>query len=134
MSEPRIGVALVKELCRCCTKEMDGPIVINSRLTESMAKKVEDMHGKVTGFAEKPCDECQDLMEQGCILVTVDEKLTDDMNNPYRTGGFFVMKDEAIMRIFDVEMAESLVNKTRFGYIEHDAATQLGLFEQAIQP
>lgn len=129
MNDSNVGVALVKELCRCCVKEMDGPIVLNTRLNASAAKKVEDMNGKVVGFAEKPCDECQGYMKQGVILVSVDEKLTEDMNNPYRTGGFFVLKDEAITRIFDTKMADRLVKKTRFGYIEHGAAVELELFQ-----
>ncbi len=128
MNESNVGVALVKEVCRCCSKEMEGPIVLNTRLNPSSAKKVEDMHGKVVGFAPEPCDECKGYMEKGVILVSVDEKLTEDMDNPYRTGGFFVLKDEAIERIFNKDMADQIVHKTRFGFIEHNTAVEIGLF------
>jgi hypothetical protein len=35
----KLGVALTKTLCPVCTKEMDGDILLNIRLTESDAKK-----------------------------------------------------------------------------------------------
>jgi hypothetical protein len=45
----------------------------------------------------EPCDECKKLMEQGIILISVkDSDVGSD--NPYRTGGWVVVKDEAIKR------------------------------------
>ena len=37
----KLGVALVKELCPICCKEMDGPIIMNQRLSRVQKEKVE---------------------------------------------------------------------------------------------
>lgn len=98
--EKILGVALTKEACRLCGKEVDGPIVMNSRLTKNEAKKAEDLHGECIGYAEKPCEECQGLMKQGFLLIECDESKTEDHSNPWRTGRQWVIKQEAAKRIF----------------------------------
>jgi hypothetical protein len=127
MNDNKLGVALAKEVCPACCKEMDGPIIMNTRLNESQAKKVEEMNGKVIGFSDKFCDECEKHSKMGVILITVDAEKTEDRTNPWRTGGYFVIKDDAIERIFPEEQAKELIKK-RMGYIEHKAAEAIGLF------
>lgn len=125
--KPEIGVALTK--CYFCNE--DDTIVMNTRLTEHMAKKVEDMHGKVINM--DPCNECKEYMKQGIILLTIDpEKSDPDWNedqfpNPYRTGGFFVVKEDFLDRILQPSMFE-WAKKNRFLFIEHEMADKLGLF------
>ena len=48
----------------------------------------------------EPCDTCKDLMQAGVICISVDEGKTKDPKNPWRTGGWIVIKDDAIQRIF----------------------------------
>ena len=112
MSEPKLGVALTKELCVVCNKELDGDIILNRVLTKSMAKKVEDMHGKVTGFSNKPCPECLEAIGDGVYIIEVDEKLTDDQSNPWRTGKQWGLKKEAIKRMLpDDNMLKQTLEK-----------------------
>ena len=61
----KVGVALLKYVCPICgqVNEDASAIAINSRLTEKAAKKVEDMHNKIVGFSEKPCKECQSILD-----------------------------------------------------------------------
>ena len=125
--EDKLGVALTKELCRCCAKEVDGPIVMNKTLTKSMAKKVEDMHGQCIGFADEPCDECKGYMSKGVIIVTVDSEKTTDQENPWRTGGFFVVSMDWIKKVFQ-EGTAKLMDKTRMAFMEHKDAVRLGFF------
>lgn len=106
----KLGVALVKKACRICGKSMDGPIIMNSRLSVAMAQKVEKLHGKTIGYAKEPCQECQDMMKQGILLVGVVEAKTDDHNNPYRSGNRWVVKEDFIKRAFG-DMAEKVINK-----------------------
>lgn len=48
----------------------------------------------------EPCDKCKGFMEQGIILISVDEKKSgDDTKNPYRTGGWIVVTEEAVRRM-----------------------------------
>ena len=124
------AVALTK--CYFCGE--DGDIIIPCTLTQHVANKVEEMHGKVVNM--DPCNKCKDLMKQGVILITFDPAKSkegwhkEQMPNPYRTGGFFVVKDEAVRRIFNDEGgATAFALKYRWIFIEHAAAAGVGLFE-----
>jgi hypothetical protein len=77
-------------------------------------------------ISKEPCAECKKLMEQGVILVSVQNNSADPQN-PYRTGGFVVMSENAVHRIFQPpEFAEQLLLQ-RFGFLEDEAWDKLGL-------
>lgn len=118
--ESNVGVALTKEACIVCLKESDGDIVINTRLTKSMAEKVESMHGKVVGFSKTPCVECLEVVSDGVYIIEIDEKLTTDVNNPWRTGKQWGIKREAMERIVTDEklLAHTLKKQACFMPIE----------------
>ena len=141
VSEPNLAVALTK--CFFCGK--DDKIVINMRLNPTAAAGVDAAHRKVLNMS--PCPECAEYMKQGVILITIDDAKSDKdwsvpppelygearnrwMPNPYRTGGFFVVKDEAIKRLPQPKMVEWAL-KHRWIFIEHEMAKMLGLFENA---
>ena len=96
----KLGVALTKELCPVCTAEMDGGIILNKVLTESNAKKVEAMHGKVVGWSKELCDSCKDMKSKGFILIGAVEAKTTDTTNPYRSGNIWVVKEEVADNLF----------------------------------
>lgn len=129
MNRDRLGVALTK--CYFCLG--DNYIVMNSLLRNSIATEVEKMHKKVVDMT--PCSECEEYMKQGVILITIDSKRSSkdwdkqEIPNPYRTGGWFVITDEAIKRIFPEEHAKFALEH-RFMFIEHEVAVMIGLFEQ----
>jgi hypothetical protein len=131
-------IALTK--CFYCNK--DDVILLATRYQQD-GQPVHDLspaHGKVINM--DPCSKCADLMKQGVILITIDnEKSGKDwhkpdgsknwMPNPYRTGGWFVVRDEAIRRMIkQVELANWAI-KNRFMFIEHEVADKVGLFAQA---
>ena len=118
----RLQVALTK--CFYCGE--DDKIIIGKRLVKGKSK-IEEAHGKVIDY--EPCNKCKEYREQGIILITYDEQLTSDMTNPYRTGGFFVVKDKAIERMFGKEFANNALEK-RAGFISHEIAETVGLFNQ----
>lgn len=81
------GVALVKEACPICCKEVDGPIIIGKNNSKTKAKAINDMHGKVVGFAKEPCPKCKELIDNGCFfIIGIIASKSDDMSNPYRSG------------------------------------------------
>ena len=72
--------------------------------------------GKLPGDAEAPrqgvfnltpCDDCKAKMAQGVLIMSCKDSDFKDANiveqgnlpNPYRTGGWVIVKDEAIQRI-----------------------------------
>jgi hypothetical protein len=74
----------------------------------------------------EPCNECKDLMERGVILISVDESKTTDPANPYRTGGWVVLRDTAVARMFNPPMREHIL-KVRAAFLADDAWDRLGL-------
>jgi hypothetical protein len=96
----KLGVALTKTLCPICTEEMDGDILINTRLTEGAAKKVEAMHNQVVGWSKTLCPNCLDMKSKGFILIGAVEAKTEDVTNPYRSGNIWVVKQEVADDLF----------------------------------
>lgn len=131
-TENKLGVALVKELCPSCCTEMDGPIVMNKMLTEHHAGRVEEMHGKVVGFADHICPECKKLVDDnnGIIWIGVDAEKTEDMNNPWRTGLFVVTTKDYAKRVMQPKMYAQ-VEKLGMTFVEQSMAERLGLTGKA---
>jgi len=108
----------------------------------------------------EPCDECKGYMEQGIIVISVKDgegaameaakaehdrsqeftparKMKPFIPNPYRTGGWWVMREEAIGRILRAlhrddrqDAAEKLikhVGRCRFLFLEDPTCDQIGL-------
>lgn len=95
------------------------------------------LFGQLKGDAEAPrrvcldkapCDECKKLMELGIILISVDEKKSEgNMQNPWRTGGWVVIKEEAVRRIFeDAPILDQILDK-RMAFISDEAWDTIGL-------
>ncbi len=109
-------------ICFYCSED-SGDIILPGRLpgdVEAPRKAV---------WTHDPCPKCKEYMEQGVMLVCVDEEKTTDKKNPWRTGLLTVVRDEAIQRIFDEETSEQLC-KSRFGFLPEDAWKLIGLPEK----
>ena len=96
----QLGVALTKELCPICTKELSGDIIMNTRLTKHNAKEVEKLHNQVIGWSKKPCDDCQEMQKKGFVLIGAVEAKTEDTTNPYRSGNVWCVKEEVADQLF----------------------------------
>jgi hypothetical protein len=143
MSQSRASnfeVALTK--CYFCGDSAD--IIINTLLVESAARRVKECHGKVAHM--HPCNKCQEMMKMGVILLTIDSEKSEPgwnappryaseaekrhfMPNPYRTGGFFVVRDEFVEKVFHPKEMADWAIKHRWMFIEHQAAEMMGLFK-----
>jgi hypothetical protein len=113
-NEPKLEVALTK--CFFCGG--DNEIVMNKVLTKRHAEKVKEMHGKVINT--HPCPKCQEYMKQGVILISVRDGETGQ--NPYRTGGFVVVKDRALQG-----EAWEQAKKSRMCFVPDTVWDKLGL-------
>src|SRR5690349_11407051 len=124
-TKPSIEVALTR--CFFCGEP--DRIVMNTRLTPKSAENVRAAHEKVIDL--EPCAKCAEFMQQGVILLPFDPAKSengwekDPIPNPYRTGGFYVVKDEAVRRIFTGEPCEWAL-KSRWIFIEKEAADRIG--------
>lgn len=88
-----LGLALPKVLCPICCKEMDGPILLGTRFSKKNAEKINSMDRKVIGFNDKPCPDCQKLMDEGCFFIIGIDIEKSEPNNPYRSGHIVGLKN-----------------------------------------
>lgn len=77
-------------------------------------------------FDKEPCDECKDHMKKGVILISVDPLRSTDVNNPYRTGGWVVVKDDFISRLLESAVASRIL-KERVAFMPDDIWDATGL-------
>lgn len=120
---PKYGVNPTIPICFFCGKEQKEIILLGASYKgEAPMKTCLSKH--------EPCEQCQEYMEMGIILVSVrDTEDRKEQQNPYRTGGWWVVRDEFVKRIFDKKTYED-ASKSRFCFITHTAAESLGLFEK----
>jgi len=83
-----------------------------------------------------PCRKCQDWMKQGIILLGIDPEKSDPvwekekLPNPFRSGAFSVIKDDAFDRIFDGEGVKEFAHKHRFMFVDHKVLVMLGIVKE----
>ena len=133
MKTNNLEVSLVKALCPVCCKEMDGPIIMNSILTEKNAKNVKDLHNKVIGFADHCCEECSKYKDEAVFFVSIDKSKSSggSLENLYRTGKISgIKKDIDIIKQFK-DYIITIKDGTQIVFIDENAGKKLGLFENA---
>ena len=110
------NVALTK--CYICGK--DDVILLATRYNKK-GEPVQDLtpfHGKAINT--EPCYKCREYMEQGIILISVRDD--SEKENPYRTGGWCVIKEEIAGKIFNIDLKTN-----RIFFIEDTLWEQLNL-------
>ena len=108
--------------CYFCGEDIG--ILLNRRLKKSIPRKagVLDM---------EPCNKCKEYMRQGILLIsisdsTTNEEMKEPTPNPYRTGGWVVVKEEAAKEVFDGDALKFALNH-RFMFITDEAWDMAGL-------
>ena len=104
-----LGIALPKVLCPICCKEMDGPILLGTKFSKKNAERINSMDRKVIGFNDKPCPDCQKLIDEGCFFIIGVDMEKGEPNNPYRTGHIVGLKK-------DYEFVQNILEE----YLKHD--------------
>lgn len=114
------GVNPTLVICFYCNKE-NGELALLGQLpgdAEAPRKAAID---------QVPCGACKKLMEMGVILISVDEAKTEDQRNPYRTGGWVVVRDEFIGRLISNEELRADILKKRVSFITNEIWNAVGL-------
>lgn len=126
MSEKNFSTALVNEICPVCAKK-EEMIVLNTRLTESEAKKVKDLHGKTVGIKDEPCKQCQEYMAQGIIVIGFDESESEGAKSSldlYRTGHLAVVREEWFADKPEFDISKRAI------FIPYQIGMQIGFFQE----
>jgi len=97
--------------------EAIGLLLPGSKTTKFKKAGLADADGKMKSsigcIDKEPCDKCKEYMKQGVILISIDEKKSqNDFENPYRTGGWCVVKDDYIKRVFESLGEKDLMDRT----------------------
>jgi hypothetical protein len=72
-----------------------------------------------------PCQECEKLMEQGIILISVRDG--ESGNNPYRTGGWVVVREEMIRRLIKPSGLLEHILRSRMAFLPDETWDAIGL-------
>lgn len=81
---------------------------------------------RIAFFDKVPCDECKEYIKQGIVIISVrDGELGD---SPYRTGGWWVIKEDAIKKILCNNWSLwKEVKRTRIAFMPDSVCKMLGL-------
>ena len=109
------GLNAVISVCYFCN-EPKNEIIIAGRLPN------DDEAPKYAIWNMEPCDKCKGYMEQGIILISV--KNGERGNNPYRTGGWVVINEDAAKQIFG-DNCQAI--KSRIAFVDDEAWDKIGL-------
>ncbi len=72
----------------------------------------------------EPCDKCKEYMKKGVILISVKDR--DSGDNPYRTGGWVVVKRDMIRRALDGKFADEIIRRG-LAFVPDEAWDKMGL-------
>lgn len=85
----------------------------------------------------EPCSKCEGYMKQGIILISIREPSASELDykgnlkgkipNPYRTGGWVVVNEDAIKRMINSDAMIEYALKTRWMFIIDQVWDMLGL-------
>lgn len=123
---PKHGLNPCIPRCYYCGKDKNEVLLLGK-----LKGDVEAPRGAV--FNLEPCDECKGFMAQGIILISVDDRDVEiepgpeGLVNPRRTGGWVVLKEEAVERIVQPPGLFSQIKKSRFSFVPDEAWDVLGL-------
>lgn len=75
---------------------------------------------------KEPCEKCKEYMRIGIIIISVRDGESGE--NPYRTGGFWVVKEETIHKLItdNDELVNSIL-KSRVMYMDDSTVKAVGL-------
>lgn len=133
--DPKHGLNPGLELCFYC-QEPKG-IVLYGAIGHTKRKAFKEAGIDISADGEaprkltlnrEPCDKCKELMEQGVILISCREvQSEEEKSNPYRTGGWVVVKDRLIEDCIGDEETKEAILRMRVAFIPDAVWDKIGL-------
>lgn len=125
----KLDMALVNRVCPVCGKvnESASEIIIGKKMVKTDDTEIQKLHGKVVGFSEKPCKECQEWIDKGAFfIIGIDADKSENMSNPYRSGHLVALKKESE---FVKNLPEEYKKKDAV-FMDYKEMKQLGMIEE----
>lgn len=91
----------------------------------ALDRRIKDTLPREAVYDKEPCDECKKYMEMGIIIISVKDGETDKAN-PYRTGGWWVVKEDMVKRLLKGELLNDVLKK-RVVFVEDSVCDKIGL-------
>lgn len=134
------AVGMVHHVCPICCKEVEPEIILPKLISPSTKKQIEKLNGKCVGFASKPCEECQNYINQDYVaIIGFDETKTKtndgtvNLADLYRLGLLWLRKQVALeifpqweemqrkdnFILVDKQSFEMLMNMAKEAHAEH---------------
>jgi hypothetical protein len=114
---PTYGVNPSIDVCFFCGQD-SGALVLPGQLRGDSKAPYRAVWNR------EPCDTCRDWMRQGVICISA--RADSDPENPYRTGGWVVMNEKWVRRVFNAETVADLL-KSRVCFLDDVTWDALGL-------
>ncbi len=123
---PKYGLNPSMGVCFICGED-SGEIIIPGLITKknNLGHPEEAEAPRRAVWHKEPCPKCKEYMKQGIILLSV--RNGENGDNPYRTGKFVVIKEEAMKRMISTKELLTDVLKKRMCFIEDKVWNNLGL-------
>jgi len=101
--------------CFFCGEVKD--LILDRRLKNSLPKEA--------CYDKEPCDKCKGYMNQGIIFISIRDG-EPQSDNPFRTGRWFVVKEEAVRRMpLNADLLEHILKK-RITFVEDKVLDAMG--------
>lgn len=128
---PKYGVNPSVRQCYVCGKDIEVILFGHLKNKDESCKKCGEPYGDIEAprqicLDKEPCDKCKEYMKQGIILIGVRDGESGE--NPYRTGEFLVIKQEAAERLFCGEAGKATLEK-RIAFVEQRVLKATGLLK-----
>ncbi len=119
--------------CFFCLKE--DRILLERRIDPATGQLRQTLPRDCGVVDMSPCHECEAYMKQGILLISVRSGELDQIAkhfrpfipNPFRTGGWCVVKQEAIERIVENAELRADILRHRWTFVEDDVWNAIGL-------
>lgn len=131
MENSKIEAAIVKYLCPICCKVAEEGIIMNSLLSEKIAKEVKNLHGKAIGYSNHACKECAKYKNEGVFIIGIDTSKSDK-TEPYRTGNIVAIKKGSNLAKHIANKTATLEDGTIYCFIDDDLGIEIGLWDENI--
>ena len=109
--------------CFFCNEQKNEIVLLGAQGQRVTGHKDASQAGPLV-LDHAPCQKCEDLMKQGILLISA--KDGEESDNPYRTGGWCVIKEDAFKKVFTGDIVEKVM-KCRFAFVPDEVWDGVGL-------
>lgn len=117
---PKHGLNPVLMVCFLCNEDT-GELALLGKFS------ADDKEAPRRAVIDKePCAKCREWMKKGVIFISTKDG-EEGSDNPFRTGGWCVVKDEAVSRMISNPKTLETILKARIAFVEDAVWDKIGL-------